>query len=41
VKSDYPALHHEIAKTLQRLAQKDHRIVPYCSTFVIDARLGP
>lgn len=41
LKSEYPALHHEIAKTMQRLAQTDHRIVPYCSTFVIDARLGP
>lgn len=38
VKADYPALHHEIAKTMQRFAQLDHRIVPYCSTFVLDAR---
>ena len=41
LKEDHPALHHEIAKAMQRLAAADPRLVPFCSTFVLDVRRRP
>lgn len=37
-KNEFPEIHNELAKTMQRVAQFDQRIVPFCSSFVIDAR---
>lgn len=38
VKDQHPAVHHSLAKTMQEVARFDQRIVPFCSSFVIDAR---
>ena len=38
LKSQFPALHKEIANLIARLAPYDPRLTPYCSTFVLDVR---
>lgn len=38
LKSDHSMIHHEIAKLMQRIAGVDQRLVPFCSTFVLDVR---
>jgi 2-polyprenyl-3-methyl-5-hydroxy-6-metoxy-1,4-benzoquinol methylase len=38
VKAEQPHLHAEIANHVGSIAPTDHRIVPYCSTFVLDVR---
>ncbi len=38
LKSQFPALHKEIADLIARLAPYDPRLTPYCSTFVLDVR---
>jgi 2-polyprenyl-3-methyl-5-hydroxy-6-metoxy-1,4-benzoquinol methylase len=38
VKAEYPRLHSEIASAAAAIGMRDHRLVPFCSTFVIEAR---
>jgi ubiquinone/menaquinone biosynthesis C-methylase UbiE len=40
VKSQQPALHHHLAKMLGALAPRSHHLVPFSSSFVLDARAG-
>lgn len=40
VKAEHPELHIELSNTIGRLAPDDFRLVPYCSTFVLDLRKG-
>jgi ubiquinone/menaquinone biosynthesis C-methylase UbiE len=40
VKSQRPALHHQLAKMLGALAPQSHHLVPFSSSFVLDARLS-
>ncbi len=41
VKCQFPALHHQLAKTLGISEQKSHHLVPYSSSFVLDVRKSP
>jgi cyclopropane fatty-acyl-phospholipid synthase-like methyltransferase len=38
VKEKFPAVHHETAIRLQQLAPLEHRLVPFCSSFVLEVR---
>ncbi|TAN63277.1 MAG: class I SAM-dependent methyltransferase [Magnetospirillum sp.] len=38
IKAEHPDLHSQFASILSDLAPRDQRIVPYCSTFVLDVR---
>ncbi len=38
VKAKHPGLHIELSNMIGRLAPDDFRLVPYCSTFVLDLR---
>jgi 2-polyprenyl-3-methyl-5-hydroxy-6-metoxy-1,4-benzoquinol methylase len=38
LRDEFPALHHEIAIVMQKLAPREQRLVPFCSSFVLDVR---
>jgi 2-polyprenyl-3-methyl-5-hydroxy-6-metoxy-1,4-benzoquinol methylase len=37
-KDAYPGIHAELAKTVEAQTLRDHRLVPYCSSFVLELR---
>jgi SAM-dependent methyltransferase len=41
VKAEHPRLHSEIAASVAEIGFRDHRLVPFSSSFVIEARRAP
>lgn len=38
IKSEHPELHHQLALVAAEIGARDHRLMPFCSSFVLEAR---
>ena len=41
IKAEHPEIHSQLAKLMGGIGLTDHRLVPFCSTFVLDVRKEP